>query len=695
MSEIPPNEFDQTLPPQPTRLVTSQTRLVLDDKAIPLDNQHPDARTLYQAIHAALLSEWWQQTLVKETQLMHKSHITAFLNWLNGHDVNEANRFDLLNDYQAYRVNEANVLPQSTGIKTIIIILREGSVDDDLTAQQQGYIRLLIESADILENEEPVPDTLTGWFTQMDWLRPLAGEDDWLAMESPKRLMASFSVTVASTLLWVLRVKSAITELAMKNPHLDAEGVGLQPKQRMINYCRELLTMAAQHSSALPDGTLELLLADFVSPIGHEECRKRLHDGRVISKAPKIDDRYRSIFITPQLFHPEHLATPSPLEQYLAAWLYAWQTVQSTDIRRLKPNHFCIHYNKKHRPVGVQCVYYKGRSGPQEPPLLDATLIEAKALIKYLKTSARDGQVLFPDVKLAVKFAPDSMFGTLPGALTKIWELPALSAVIHTHLNARSASDRFRRLYLAVAHNGSQHFGAWVKAAKKNDQPAGIEAYREAVARPLPYCLFGFTAVKTSSVQARTDRYRDGDLINTNSHTAGTEKTSYMTDQNKEWVNLNGRITRTVLDDIEHHAYKPNINTALDSARERRLQTKVMQATGNQKVRINPLGQVITPPAAEGAAGGEPDEHIVWDTPDTVVYFLHYLSEAERQANQLIAHALPFFERTVLPSAEWMASLLNNGLSPGVVKSGKEQYERLRGVLPPLFDNQLHGGVGT
>ncbi|UPR51981.1 hypothetical protein ITG09_15120 [Vibrio cyclitrophicus] len=164
-----------------------------------------------------------------------------------------------------------------------------------------------------------------------------------------------------------------------------------------------------------------------------------------------------------------------------------------------------------------------------------------------------------------------------------------------------------------------------------------------------------------------------------------------MTDQNKEWVNQNGRITRIVLDDIEHHAYKPNINTALNLARERRLQTQIMQETANQEVRINPLGQVITTSTEEMTTSDKQSLHIVWDTPETVVYFLHYLSEAERQANRLIEHALQYFERTVLPDAEWMSSLLNNGLSPKTIRLGKKSYKKLHEVLPPLFENQIQG----
>ncbi len=695
MSEIPASDFDTVLPAKPKTLLSSPTRLVLGDKVFPLDNPHPDAGAIYHAIHAALLSDWFQETLGEHWQKQLKDYAGYFLNWLSEHQLTEANRFDVLNDYQAFRVNEIGVKPQSTGAASIVTLLDNGSDDDELTGQRR-YLQTLCNSTKIVEAEERIPTTLTGWFAQMDWLRPIVGEHDWLAMESPKRLMASFSVTVASTLWWLLRVRVALSALVNKAPLVTTAGEGLKKIAQRNHYCRELLMLASRHASALPDGTLDLLLADFVRPELHEYCRSRLQRGQTVPIKSKVEGRVQEIFISPLLFTPHNWENPSQLEQQLAAWLCAWQTVQPEDITKLKPRHFTVQHNKQGRPVSLQCTYYKGRSGRlHEPPLLEAQQIEAKALIKYLKTSGVDNQVLFPDCEKRIKFTPDSAYTTLPRTLAYIWAIPTLADVIETQLHARSASDRFRRLYLAVAHHGSEAGDTWTKHQKRRKQPCDINAYKKAVPRPLPFLLFGLSAVKTSAVQARTDRYRDGDLVNVNSHSAATEKTSYMTDQNKEWVNQNGRITRIVLNDIENHAYKPNIEAALTAARERLLQTQVMQATKGQPVRINALGEVITPSPTDVGAEGEPDEHIVWDSPETVVCFLHYLAEAERQSSLLIAHALPFFERSVLPSAEWMSSLLNQGLSPGVVRAGKQQYEQLRSTLPPLFDNQLHGGVGT
>ncbi|QIA62280.1 hypothetical protein GT360_01475 [Vibrio astriarenae] len=687
------NMFDEALPPLPSKLKAIPTRLIINNRAIHLANPNRHARLVFQAIHNAVLSDWWQQTLNSVTQRTYVTQISCFTNWLNDQKLNDARIFHLLEDYQTYRINQNELLPQSTGTKDIKILLEEGAASDTFTPEEQRFIRLLVESTGILKGEEPTPFTLSGWFTNIDWLRPLVGDSNWLALESPKRLMGSFSVTVACSLLWILQIKSAIFKLMQKYPHITEIGKGLTSRQRNFKHCRELLVTLIQHSNELPEGAVELLLADCLNPNVLKTYNERIRDGKTIGLKIKVGSCYQNTFIQPHIFHPDYITSHSRIEQLLMAWLCAWQTVQPTDVRKLKSNNFYIHYNKYHRPISVQCAYYKGRSSIQEPQILDSSLIEAKAIIAYLETLPDDEVAICP-IGGSVSFTPTSNY-SIPGLLTRIWETPTLSKLINTRLKARSSSDLFRHLYLCMIRNSQESYAAWYLKELEKQQQTSYELYREKVSRPLPISLFGLAAIKTSSIQARSDKYRDSDLINTNSHSAGVEKTNYMTDKNKEWVNLNGRITRIVLDDIENHVFKLNIDAALSQARERNLQTKIQKISSNQNVQINPLGQVITPSAAGVIKNGEPDMYVVWDTPETVVYFLHYLSEAERQANRLIQNALQFFERTVLPDAEWMSLLLNNRISPEVVKEGTEKYKQLHKVLPPLFEAQIYGGVGT
>jgi hypothetical protein len=83
------------------------------------------------------------------------------------------------------------------------------------------------------------------------------------------------------------------------------------------------------------------------------------------------------------------------------------------------------------------------------------------------------------------------------------------------------------------------------------------------------------------------------------------------------------------------------------------------------------------------------------DTVETVVNMLHFITETERQLDSLANNALAFFEQTILPTAEWMQTLLEEKLSPKVVRQGKSSYSEIRNILPPLFQNELKGGVGA
>ncbi len=65
------------------------------------------------------------------------------------------------------------------------------------------------------------------------------------------------------------------------------------------------------------------------------------------------------------------------------------------------------------------------------------------------------------------------------------------------------------------------------------------------------------------------------------------------------------------------------------------------------------------------------------------------------QYKLLIQHALKFFERSVLPTVEWMHYVLQQYLTPTVVNEGRLAYGVVCSVLPPLFSSELQGGVGA
>ena len=688
------SEFNKTLLSPPVSLSNFPERLSLNSKLVHLNNPSKYAIIIYKAIYASLNSDWWQALDSTITQYGYKNKLATFLEWLNTHSITISNRFNILNEYQEKRVNIDGVKPQSVSISIIFSFLSEGAENSNLNSEESYFLSLLYDSTTISKPEDKIPYTLTGWFSQMDWLKNIISDKDWLALESPKRLMESFSVTVAATLLWILKNKKDISQCVNISQALKTGDNVKYKRTKLFKYSRDLLYQI--NNKKLSNSHFELLMSDTIKPNAHKKIRHLLTKRSAIPLKSVINKKREEHFREPHIFSAETIETTGLMEQQLAAWLCAWMTVQPTDIKKLKRRDFLINYNRNNRPVLMQCLYYKGRSDKENDiPLLDMTQIETKALYAYINTLPSDSESLFTSSATSVKHFTPSSTNPLISRLTALWKLPSLDRYIKHQLSLRKSSDLFRRVYLKVVNNCSVDYHEWERYAEKNNQSRDIITYRLDVPRPVPMLIFGLNNIKTSAVYSRSDQYREEDLIPHNSHTPTTEKINYLTDKNKEWVNQNGRITRIVLDDIANHAYQPNLNVALALAREKRLQSIVKKASGTEeKIKINNLGTITTPSVDESLLNEEPDHVIVLDSPETVVNFLHYIAESERLTSLLLEHAPVFFEQTVLPTAEWMESLLNDGISLASIKEGKQQYSNLCKVLPPLFTSQLAGGVG-
>lgn len=101
-----------------------------------------------------------------------------------------------------------------------------------------------------------------------------------------------------------------------------------------------------------------------------------------------------------------------------------------------------------------------------------------------------------------------------------------------------------------------------------------VEGYRSNSEKIVPLAFFTFTHIKNTAVHANTDRYRDSDLVNGNSHNSSTEKKCYLTDDNKDYVNRHGRLTRMILNDMALSIFRPSIEKAELNVRRLELRTR-------------------------------------------------------------------------------------------------------------------------
>jgi hypothetical protein len=693
--------FDKALSNRPTSLNQDPKRLELNGKYYQLDNNSKEAKYLYKTIVTALQTDWFRRQ-GKKSKKAYVDALKAFLPWLRKYTFGMENLYLTLKDYESYRVNECSIKPQSSGVSLIIILLKNG-VESIYENEIVKYIKKLVRNTKVSMAEERQQDTLTGYFGAMPWLREVIGERDYLKLESPKLLMKSFSVVVATTLLFIIEQKK-IAKKKLADPSKLIKVNVVQKRSRNNSYCRDLILDVGEfYGNCNPLNELtELMLLDFVPEDRRGELIGMIKKSNGTKKiGMKTSDGSRKyLFTNPCIFHYENWDVHSEIEQYLCAWLCAWQAIQPTDIGKLKKNNFVINRNEHGKAISIQCVYYKSRSQRvHEPPMLSATQIEGKALIAYLEELTENNSILFSNDILRI---PNLNFSpcTMPGRISRLFQSEAIRNKVNSNLQYAQASAVFIKGYVAIALQQKESYHVWLNRQRAKNNPGSIEIYRKLAKKPMPMQNFGLCALKNSSIHARTDKYRDGDLVNLNSHTSLTEKLSYLTDSNKEWINQNGRVTRLVLKDIENYVYKPKLMVVEEIAYEAIVRTHVINALSDgisdkNAVVINSIGRVDRKKTAVELPDTDFNDILVLDSKETVVTMLHYIKEAERQYANLISNALKFFEETVLPNVEWMEYLLRNcKLSPEVIKAGNDEYEKIKEFLPKLFENELRGGVG-
>ncbi len=688
--------FDQILPLQPTPLDIIPERLSLrmrgsnnSLKTIELSNASEYAQHIYKTITVALTADWYTNQ-TDTSQFLINQVVASFFEWLNTYNITQDNCYKLLKLYESKRTNDDNVKPQSSGVRLLMTILNRGSYAAKFEKKSINYIQGLLKSTTLSISDETIPVTLTAFFSSMPWLRNVIGEEYYLKLGSPKRLIGSFSVTIAVTLLFIIETKKQ-AQLQLKNSSELHTSCGKTPRVIESGYVTNLIAkLGSLDELGQPsDDLTRLIIADSM-PLGEQE--NLLLIWKSFERGQKFTRPLRDVFTTCHILAEKYWVKPSPLEQILFSWLCAILMVQSNDIVKLRRNNFSIQRNQHGRPVAIQCSYYKGRSARQHtPPMLEASSIEGMAMLAYLDC-VDSTSVLVSEAPQVTALGTSSV--TITNRLLRLWSDKALDARIRKQLVQRKCSPLFLLAYKSMFATDTESFSVW-----RSKNTGGIDAYKKNVLRPLPPKLFNLSAIKNSAVHARSDRYREGDLVNQNSHSSVTESIHYLTDANKDWIDQNGRISRLVLNDIEHYAYRPNLDAAIQQIQENVLRTRVFSVLdagidSENEVRINSLGQVDFGNDEIEDFNIDADSIIVLDTAETVIIMLHYMNEAKRLKDTLIVNALPFFDRTVLPTVEWMHIIMST-MSSASVQKGDKEYNKIQEWLPPLFTNELNGGVAA
>ena len=671
------SSFDIALPEQPVQLKAKPERIICRTRAgtehivaLIKPNIYHDA--LFLAFATGLQSDWFINHISDISKPGYHDQLRNFFDWLNDtdHQTTDINRYDCLKDYESYKMNHQGFKKSPLG--SLKQILAHGLDSPFLSDKDIHYLEALLELTKIAEGSESESYTLSEWFS-IPWLRPIIGEKYYLQLESPRRLLVSFRVTIAVTLLYLLEARQQWQKF-------PAQDFDTSYNHWQYNWDRLLIKQAGRfdENGEPADSLTQVLWQDIIKPSW--QCfikAKLLQPGtHKFIKKYTVDNKGLYPWQKPILFHPDYHNHYSPLEELLLAYLAACETIQPTDIPKLKTSDYALETKTSGRLIMMECQYYKGRAGSiHQPAIIMASDSWTQALYRYRQGLPCTAPLFKTKIRKRFKMpvlGKNNNRHTQVEMLFKLWKIPTLQRRIHSELERAQASPIFLKAMLAL-EEGSELYRQFNKRTGGCREDYASEPF------PIPKILFSLTHIKNTAVHAGSDNYRESDLINHHSHTSETEKHAYLTDNNKDFVNRLGRITRLVLHDLQNVVYQPSIGAIQQAVNDLETRTQVVEATGVSDANVQSLQETID----QDDMG---DDIIVADTLDSALYFIHYIDQAEQVVPRLLAVRPDFVERTLLIQVEWMTRTLSRMRQ---AKAAKKKYASLCEHLPTLFDHLL------
>jgi hypothetical protein len=650
-------------------------------------------------------------------------HLWEFLQTIN---INEKNRAKVLKEFETWRVKEHDVKPQGTRLRDLKLIIADalGFSEFVSTLKQREKDYLWGLSKTKLAPDDPVdPINLNHWLSQHTWLRRDdvgIGHDLYTRLSSPKALMTSFRVTVEITLLHFQTSKDALLDF-FKETQVTSEdlpqivGGGTKTNEtysqtaaRVTKSHAASLNMLMRKLSSLPHVPVALVdaLEMFVFTISTSKYRdgnlKTLLSGQDVAYmsgtvyrfASNVDTGFFDVNFVRQLALYAHKpindrrALPvCEAEQRLFSWLMAYQTVQNSDIPKLTLSDFRFVTRNNGRVTHIESDYFKGRAGAfHQVKTLSMKEDIGKAVLRYIQDASGGFGIKDKPLTSAFKATRVGPFSPV-GRLVSLWHDTALNKKLVKNYQTNTATSVFIDAMRAIVTHGVNQKG------KKEQQRIGCET-------PVKCTFFGLSQIKTSAVYAQSDFYDPTTLINFNSHTDDTEKKSYRTSHNPDWVNSCGRVTRAVMSDIEVNVmrasqtdkrlFRSEFTLALESVKQRVDDTLLRMKIITQKDqgRVDELGFRDKNRFVEGDL---PDTLYLEDSPETVMKLHHYLGEFEKKHKLLLSCSPEYLFNTALPTAEWVAMLLDDKtkFTKQSREKGSAMYEEFKSILPPHFTAQI------
>jgi len=707
-------------------------------------------------IFSALYTAFYLAYILKEGGKSPREHVSnvvpRFIDFLNDITITECDRANILKSYETYRVKNDGIKTQSTGLKELIYLLNialeyEPYGNQQLSNEEYRYLNLLTKTkpspSDSIEQK-----TLTDWFGFHLWLRRDdlgVGNDLFNRVASPKSLIKSFRITIETALLELHHGKHALIDLFKETgiTRINFPSLGQKPiaksyhngkydlnfkndaarhKIETLNYKREFFSCISSlvkqygNSSRL-EISVDALIYSQCSYEVIPNVKNRFKEHLGFSQQSTINGKVKTVFkqATPHclLFTPEFLmelleyannseqTIPVPTcrgEHFLFASLMAYQTVAVADIFRLKLSDFKFIKLQNNKITHIDSDYFKSRAhAVHNTKMIDAKTDYGKAILAFI--SDRTAEFDIKDSPLVINTGISNLkTGSISVAavLFNFLAESSLGKLIKKRLSTHESSSVFVDGINMILSGGVK------KESFVSRKMGNAQEWLVCCETPCKGRLFGFESIKNTSIHSQSDTFDPTKLVNYRSHRNETERSDYLNEANETWQNNCGRITRSIMHDIEINLFRPSQSEkatyysdfikAVEFIEQIKRDTlaRLKLVTQRDKGRVNELGFDVNRKAEKDDL---PDLLYLVESPETVMKFKHFLTELEYKHLRISQNAPEFLFYTALPTAEWIEEIFAQRLfSRDVVLKGEIMYKNYRDDLPPLFVAQA-GGV--
>jgi hypothetical protein len=733
-------EFNSKQPIKPIRYNQQATSFIVPafgphkEKVIRLeDTDCPYKKLIFSIIYTAFYRTFVLDDLSKSRKRELHGYVHIVTDYLNEYDFENGKEINFFKEFEASRINTDKVKQGSTGLQNLLKWLKTAYEFDHFAtdgAWQTNFIDSALDIRSLGKNTDVEQTTLTDWFAYSTWLRDDdvgVGHDLYSRLASPKALITSFITTVTVQLNEVQSAKNALIEFFKANNVKPSDFQLISKKadeirgkftreqykaiNTALNNLRELYHKRAdviEADKGVGDGYLKLaiqfVIRECVKDRYFELIKSRFFANKRLLIATKSNGTqhlfYQTSFqeaffsirflnelaVYAQSRNDHNIDKPKTVgEQTIFTWLMAYQTVQPSDINKLKLKDFRFVRRNNGQITHIDLEYFKGRANSiHQVRTLETRSLLGTVVLNYIDDFANTSK---DDWEKKLIRKTDT--GTT--AITKMFESCGheIKDSIDKNLKKEKVSMVFIESMLKILRNGIRHH-----SRKQN-----LRDYRKTCELRVQKSCFGLTAIKNSSVHSRSDTFTPTQLINYHSHTDEVERKYYHSESNLEWQNRSGLITRAVMNDMtvnlfrasddERAAFNSEFTRALEMINAKKNDTlaRLKLITGKADGQINDLGIVKKPSSAEADAS---DVIYLLDTPETVVKLLHYRAEAERLHHLLVTSAPEFLLFTVLPTTEWIEELFDKkSFSKSSTEHGQALYKNFKKHLSPLFQNQI------